>query len=64
MAHPFGLTDEEYEALLAVREGKTPRDAADPVWITPLLLDLVWIDPSCEPAAMRLTTSGSRYPLD
>ena len=64
MAHPFGLTDEEHEALAMLQEGTSIRDPAEAVWINPLLLNLVWIDPSSDPPAILLTSSGWRYPCD
>jgi hypothetical protein len=60
MAHPYGLTDDEYAAMVALKSGgPVPPDTSD-AWAALLKMKLVWRDPL--EGGVRLTAAGQRYP--
>ena len=61
MAHPWDLSDEQFEAIRALqRQAPAPR-ANDPVWRGLQTLSMIWIDKNADPHIVRLTAIGRNY---
>jgi hypothetical protein len=60
MAHPYGLTDAEYDALVALQNGRPGPPETSAAWTALLKMKLVWRDPL--EGGLRLTAAGQRYP--
>jgi hypothetical protein len=54
VGHAHGLNDDEFEAIRRLHETPTPPPWDDPVWAYPLMVDVVWIDMSVQPPAVRI----------
>jgi hypothetical protein len=53
VASPYGLNDEELAAIRRLHETPSPPRWDDPVWAYPLMVDVVWLDMSVRPPAVR-----------
>ena len=62
VAHPYGLTDAEFAAIVALQEGAPAPDRHASVWHALEELSLVWLDNLMRPPTIRLTPLGRRYP--
>jgi hypothetical protein len=60
MAHPYGLRDDEYDAIVALQDGRPAPPETSDVWTALLKMKLVWRDPL--EGGLRLTAAGKRYP--
>jgi hypothetical protein len=55
------LNDEELAAIRRLHETPSPPAWDDPVWAYPLLIDVVWIDTSVQPPAVRIVAPGRSH---
>jgi hypothetical protein len=55
------LTVEEHAAIRRLRETPSPPAWDDPIWAYPLMIDLIWLDWSVRPPAVRIVESHARY---
>lgn len=62
MAHPYGLTDAEYEAIAALKRGEPGPGETSSAWTALLKMKLVWRDPLA--GGLRLTAAGERYHVE
>jgi hypothetical protein len=61
VAHPWDLSDEQFEAIRALQRGWPAPPKSNPVWASLITLSMVWIDEAGDPPVVRLTPIGRNY---
>ena len=61
VAHPWDLSDEQFEVIRALQRNERVPAVEQHVWATLIAMGMIWIDDRTEPPVACLTPIGRNY---